>query len=128
MIHFNIFISFYFFDLIIIMTCVFLLLWLTSYYAILAYCVLCAIICVDGVYVCNIDRPYALFTVRESPPKTRRGGHVLMTPWRFAVVCRWRVSAICTIPVRQDSSQAANNLSQGSSSQIFSNWAMLISF
>ena len=20
-----------------------------------------------------------------------------MTPWRFAVVCRWRVSAICTI-------------------------------
>ena len=36
---------------------VFLLLWLTSYYAILAYCVLCAIIWVGGVDVCNVDCP-----------------------------------------------------------------------
>ena len=54
---FTLFIYFYFFDLIIIMTCVFLLLWLTSYYAILAYCVLCAIIWVGGVDVCNLDCP-----------------------------------------------------------------------
>ena len=32
-------------------------LWLTSYYAILAYCVLCAIIWVGGVDVCNVDCP-----------------------------------------------------------------------
>ena len=57
MILFTLFISFYFFDLIIIMMCVFLLLWLTSYYAILAYYVLCAIIWVGGVDVCNVDCP-----------------------------------------------------------------------
>ena len=57
MILFTLFITFYFFDLILIMTCVFLLLWLTSYYAILAYCVLCAIIWVGGVDVCNVDCP-----------------------------------------------------------------------
>ena len=39
------------------MTCVFFLLWLTSYYAILAYCVLCAIIWVGGVDVYNVDSP-----------------------------------------------------------------------
>ena len=51
----TLFISFYFFDLIIIMTCVFFLLWLTSYYAILVYCVLCAIIWVGGVDVYNVS-------------------------------------------------------------------------
>ena len=36
------------------MTCAFFLLWLTSYYAILAYCVLCAVIWVGGVDVYNV--------------------------------------------------------------------------
>ena len=37
------------------MTCVCLWLWLTSYYAI--FCVLCAVIWVGGVDVCNVDCP-----------------------------------------------------------------------
>ena len=57
MIRVTLFISFYFFHLIIIMTCVFFYLWLTSYYAILAYCVLCAVIWVGGVDVYNVDSP-----------------------------------------------------------------------
>ena len=32
----------------------------------------------------------------QGNPHPKRG-EVGMTPWRFAVVCRWRVSAICTI-------------------------------
>ena len=53
----TLFISFYFFHLIIIMTCAFFLLWLTSYYAILAYCVLCAVVWVGGVDVYNVYSP-----------------------------------------------------------------------
>ena len=53
----TLFISLYFFDLIIIMTCVFFLLWLTSYYVILAYFVRCAVPWVGGVDVCNVDSP-----------------------------------------------------------------------
>ena len=53
----TLFISFYFFHLIIIMTCAFFLLWLTSYYAILAYCVLCAVVWVGGVDVYNVYGP-----------------------------------------------------------------------
>ena len=40
-----------FFLLIIIMFCVFFLLWLTSYYVIHAYCVVCAVLWVGGVDV-----------------------------------------------------------------------------
>ena len=39
------------------MICVFFLLWLTSYYVILAYCVLCAVLWVGGVGVYNVDIP-----------------------------------------------------------------------
>ena len=56
-IDFQLFISFYFCHLIIIMTCAFFLLLLTSYYAILAYCVLYAVIWVGGVDVYNVDGP-----------------------------------------------------------------------
>ena len=54
----TLFISFYFFLLIILMVCVFFLLWLTSYnYVIHAYCVLFAILWVDGVDVYNVGSP-----------------------------------------------------------------------
>ena len=36
---------------------VFFLLWLTSYYVILAYCVLGTVLCVVGVDVYNVDSP-----------------------------------------------------------------------
>ena len=39
------------------MICVFFLLWLTSYYVILAYCVLCTVLWVVGVDVYNVDSP-----------------------------------------------------------------------
>ena len=53
----TLFISFYFFHLILIILCVLFLLWLTSYYGILVYCVLCAVIWVGGVDVYNVDSP-----------------------------------------------------------------------
>ena len=40
------------------MLCVLFLLWLTSYYVILVYCVLCAVIWVGGVDVYNVDSPW----------------------------------------------------------------------
>ena len=39
------------------MFCVFFLLWLTSYYVIHAYCVLCAVLWIGGVDVYNVDSP-----------------------------------------------------------------------
>ena len=54
---FTLFISFYFFPVIIIFFFVFCLLWLTSYYVVHAYCVVCTIIWVGGVDV------YAMWAV-----------------------------------------------------------------
>ena len=45
------------------MTGAFFLLWLTSYYAILAYCVLCAVIWVGGVDVYNVYSPLFAFVL-----------------------------------------------------------------
>ena len=50
--------------------CVFFLFWLTSYYVILAFCVLCAVLWVGGVDVYNVDSPLFVCACFVDTPAT----------------------------------------------------------